>query len=148
MEKNQQINARARHQARKFLIQALYQWQLSEDDLHEILVQYLTDMNPKRNDCAYFQETFKAIAHQRHDLDNHIKPYLDRDINEIGPIEISVLRLAAYEFKDRLDIPYKVVLNEAIELAKIFGPEESYKYINGVLDKLVSQYRTAEIVKK
>ncbi len=139
------VDFKARHQSRKFLTQALYQWEISRDDLNEILLQFVVDMSPKRNDVPYFQDTFLKVIAEVDDLDALYRPFLDRKSDEVGPIEKAVLRLGAYELKYRIEIPYKVVLNEAIEMAKLFGPDKSYQYINAVLDKLAPELRSLEI---
>jgi N utilization substance protein B len=139
------ISPKARHQARKFAVQAIYQWQLSGDDVNEILVQYLVDMNTKRNDVDYFRELVFAVAQRATHLDELFVKYLDRPLDDIGPIELAILRMASYELNDRLDVPYKVVINEAVELTKIFGAEESHKYVNSILDKTAATLRAVEI---
>ena len=146
MEKK--VSPKARHQARKFAVQAIYQWQLSGDDVNEILVQYLVDMNTKRNDVDYFRELVLAVVQRATHLDELFVKYLDRPLDDIGPIELAVLRMAAYELNDRLDVPYKVVINEAVELTKIFGAEESHKYVNSILDKTAVKLRTVELINR
>lgn len=138
------ISPSKRHHARKFAIQALYQWQLTQDDATEIMIQFLKTMSTKQNDVEYFRVLLEGIPQQDHEFSSLIQPCLDRPLDEIGPIELSVLRLGTYELKYRLDIPYKVVINESVELAKLFGPEDSHKYINGVLDKLALSLRPLE----
>ena len=143
MEKK--VSHKARHQARKFAVQAIYQWQLTGDDVNEILVQYLVDMNAKRNDVDYFRELVLAVAQRATHLDELFIKYLDRPLDDIGPIELAILRMATYELNDRIDIPYKVVINEAVELTKIFGAEESHKYVNSILDKTAAKLRAVEM---
>ena len=134
-----------RRQSRFLLIQALYQWQLSENLIADILLQ--TQLNPQfqKADQAYFSESLLAIAEQVSILDQLYQSYLDRDLADIGPIEKSILRLATYELSQRLDLPYRIIINEALELAKIFAATDSYKYINGVLDRVAKQLRSIEI---
>lgn len=141
---NNKVSPKKRHKARRFVVQALYQWQLTEDPINDIILSFLVDMNPKKNDTEYFQTLMHAIVSQVSDIDASFVAYLDRSIDEIGPIELAILRIATYELKERPELPYKVVLNEAIELAKTFGPEESYKYINSIMDKVAEKFRSVE----
>ncbi|WP_026879328.1 transcription antitermination factor NusB [Ignatzschineria larvae DSM 13226] len=126
----------SRKSARFFLIQALYQWQIAQNSLSEISAN-LAD-NPKFSEAnsEYFHETLQGITQNRTELNQLLNPLLDRDIESVDPIERSILWLGAYELENQLDIPYKSVINEAVELAKQFGAEGSHRYINGVLDKL------------
>jgi N utilization substance protein B len=141
---NNKISPKKRYKARCFLVQALYEWQMAGNPVNEILLTFLTDMNPKKSDTDYFRDLLRAISSQISDIDASFVPYLDRPIDEIGPVELAVLRIATYELKDRLELPYKVVIDQAIELAKTFGPEESYKYINSILDKVAEKFRRVE----
>jgi N utilization substance protein B len=139
------FSIRARHQSRKFLIQALYQWEMTHENPEEILVQFLSEMSPKKNDIPYFQEIFLGLLKEKNAIDALYHPFLKHDKTLIvGPIEKSLLRLGTYELKHRLDLPYKVVLNECIELSKTFAPDNAYQYINGVLDKLIPSLRPIE----
>lgn len=126
----------SRKSARFFLIQALYQWQIAQNSLSEISAN-LAD-NPKFSEAnsEYFHETLQGITQKRTELNQLLNPFLDRDIESVDPIERSILWLGAYELENQPDIPYKSVINEAVELAKQFGAEGSHRYINGVLDKL------------
>jgi N utilization substance protein B len=95
-------------------------------------------------DLGYFHELIKHISQGAGELDEALLPYLDRSLNDLDPVELATLRIGAYELLKRLDVPYKVVINEGIELAKTFGATESHKYVNGVLDKLAHAIRTVE----
>jgi N utilization substance protein B len=139
-----QISPKKRHKARNFAVQALYQWQLTGDDVAEITLQFLVEMNPKKCDGDYFRQLMSGVAQNSTTLDEYFTPHLDRALNDVGPVERAILRLAAYELASCLEIPYKVAINEAVELAKIFGPEGSYKYINGVVDKMATALRPIE----
>lgn len=130
------FNPSARSKARRLLLQALYQWEISGDNLTDIEIQYLRDANPKKVDTAYFQALLHAIPGQAQTLQSVFLPFLDRAIAEMDPIELTILRIASYEMTQRQDIPAKVVINEAVELAKVFGAEEGHKYINGVLQQV------------
>lgn len=143
---NKKINPFTRHRARRFLIQAIYQWQLSGQAIADIEMQFLVDeVNFKKVDVDYFRELIHAIPQQIKFLDELITPWLDRPLDTVDPIELAILRLGAYELKQRLEIPYRVVLNEALELAKVYSSEDSYKYINSILDRVAHQTRTTEL---
>lgn len=127
-----------RHRARECALQALYSWQISQNSPEDIELEFFTDEERlKSANKPYFRQLFRQTIENLAVIDQIIIPYLDkRDFNELDPIEKAILRLAVYELKYALDVPYKVVINEAIELAKSFGAEDSHKYINGVLDKI------------
>ena len=133
-----------RKKARKLLVQALYQWQISRYPITAIEAQYRAD-NEGKIDWEYFHEALTAISATSDSLDESFTPSLDRDISQLNPIELSILRIGSYELSERNDIPYRVVINECIELAKKFGATDSHKYVNGVLDKLARQLRDVEI---
>jgi N utilization substance protein B len=135
------FNPQARRKARQCVVQALYQWQCAGTNLVDIELQFHAEHDMEGVDETYFSELLHAIPMQTASLDNHLQPYLDRTLAEVSPTEIAILRLAAYELLQHPEIPYKVILNEAIELAKIFGAEESHKYINGVLDPFAKSLR-------
>jgi len=133
-----------RKKARNLLVQALYQWQISRYPITAIEAQYRAD-NEGKIDWEYFHEALTAITSTSDSLDESFTPSLDRDISQLNPIELSILRIGSYELSQRIDIPYRVVINECIELAKKFGATDSHKYVNGVLDKLARQLRDVEI---
>lgn len=133
-----------RKKARSLLVQALYQWQIADYPVNAIEAQYRAD-NTGKIDWDYFHTVFTTITGSADVLDASFTPFLDRDIDQLNPIELAILRLGAYELQHRIDIPYRVVINEAIELAKHFGATDSHKYVNGVLDKLARQCRQVEI---
>lgn len=142
---DKKISPKKRHKARCFAVQALYHWQLTQDNVNEILMHFLKDMNARKTDTLYFQAIMHDVVKQSGHLDELFTPYLDRPIAEIGPVELAILRLGTYELTEHLDIPYKVVLNEAVELTKMFGPEDAHKYINAVLDKVATKCRGVEV---
>ena len=137
--------AKGRSNARKKAMQALYQWSMTGNDLNEIEVQFHEEQNMEKVDQDYFHELLHKIPELVDELDQMMAPHLDREIDRLDPIEQAILRLSTYEMKNRLDVPYKVVLSESIVLAKIFGADTSYKYVNGVLDKLAKELRSVEI---
>jgi transcription antitermination protein NusB len=126
------------------VLQALYQWQLSKSSLSQIEAEFRTDNDFAKVDTEYFSEVFYAIPKMVDELDKQFDVFLDRAIAEVDPIEVSLLRMGTYELMHRVDIPYRVVLNEAVELAKQFGGTDGHKYINGILDKLSLRLRSAE----
>lgn len=139
------ISPKERHLSREFSLQALYQWQLGGENLADIEVQYLTQHADRKFDREYFKTLLHKIPEMISTLDEAIEPYLDRPLVEVTTIELVILRIAAFEFIHQADVPYKVVINEAIELAKRFGAEESHKFINGVVDKAARKLRYVEI---
>lgn len=133
-----------RKKSRTLLVQALYQWQISDYPVNAIEAQYRAD-NTGKIDWDYFHEIFTGVTSTAESLDESFSPLLDRDLSQLNPIELAILRIGTFELKNRIEIPYRVVINEAIELAKKFGATDSHKYVNGVLDKLAQQNRQVEI---
>lgn len=131
----------ARRRARECAVQALYSWQLSKNDLADVEHQFLTEQDVKDVDVAYFRELLSGAAVNAGMLDELMAPYLSRQLEELGQVERAVLRVALFELKMREDVPYKVAINEAIELAKTFGAEDSHKFVNGVLDNVAPTLR-------
>ena len=133
-----------KQRSRARVVQALYQWLVSGDDLEEIERQFLNQKEGKISK-AFFSNLFINIPKNISLLDEIIKPSLDRNINELGPIERSVLYLGVYELKFQPEVPYKVVINEAVELTKLYGAESAYKLINSSLDKIAKDLRSVEV---
>ncbi|MDT7525840.1 MULTISPECIES: transcription antitermination factor NusB [Idiomarinaceae] len=133
----------ARRKARKLAIQAIYSWQLSQNSMSDIEAQFLTDNDTSKIDVDYFLALVRGVAGQSNSLDQAVEPFLDRPLKDLDQVERAVLRLAAYELRERLDVPYKVAINEAIELAKSFGADDSHRFVNGVLDKAIDSLRPA-----
>lgn len=132
----------ARHRARECAVQAIYSWQLSQNNITDIEALFLTEQDMKGVDTRYFRDLIYGVVRNYHDLDALMAPYLtERRVNELGQIEKAVLRLSLFELTKREDVPFKVVINEAIELTKEFGAEESHKFVNGVLDKIAPTLR-------
>ncbi|KGQ71167.1 N utilization substance protein B [Chelonobacter oris] len=129
-----------RRRARECAVQALYSWAVSKNEVAEIETAFSTDQDTDQKmqgvDMPYFRKLFQGSTAYCEELEQLLIPHLDRAAGELDPIEKAILLMAAYELKYQADVPYKVVINEAIEVAKVFGAEESHKYINGVLDKL------------
>jgi len=125
----------SRRKARACALQMLYSWEISHNNIKESAIQFLKEKNKKNIDITYFYDLIIGITYDCKNIDNLMKPYLFRSLKELGHIEKAILRIAFYELDKRTDIPYKVSINEGIELAKLFGSEDSHKFINGVLDK-------------
>jgi N utilization substance protein B len=137
--------SRTRHLARKRAVQALYMWQMTGEDVSTIEQQFLLEQDMKNVDLKYFKELLHKVPEHVHELDDHIAPLLDRPFQELDPVECAIMRLGAYELRFRLDIPYRVVINEGVELTKIFGAEDGHKYVNSILDRVAKKLRTIEI---
>ena len=135
----------ARRQARTLAMQALYSWHMAGQPLNEIEAQFRVDNDFNQVDAAYFHEILHGVPRQKTEIDGAFEPLLDRPLDEIDPVELAILRLSTYELKSRLDIPYRVVINEGIELAKVFGATDGHKFVNGVLDKLAPRLRADEV---
>lgn len=139
------INPAARRKARHYGLQALYQWHMTKDPVSDIEVQFLADYDFSNTDIEYFHDIIHHVPANLEELQNAFTPCLDRALAELDPIELSLLRMGSYELVKRIDIPYKVAINECVALAKKFGATDSHKFINGVLDKLARAVRTAEV---
>jgi len=136
--------AAERHKARHYAVQALYQWAINGNTLTSIEAHFREDFDFKRTDIAYFQELLHEVPAQLADLEAAFAPHLDVDIDKLGAVERAVLRLATYELMKRMDVPYKVVINEAVTLTRKFGAAESHRFVNGVLDKVARDTRSLE----
>lgn len=133
-----------RKKARKALVQAVYQWQLAGADTVVIENEFRAGSSLKKADGEFFSEALRAVTLRAGDYDNLFSDALDRDFAALDPVERAILRLGAWELKERLDVPYKVVINEWVDLAKTFGAEDSHKYVNSILDGLAGSLRTLE----
>ena len=136
--------AAQRRKARHFGLQALYQWTLSGASATDIEAEFRVDNDFKHTDGEYFSAVLKGVVGDVDALEALFSSALDRKLEELDPIERNLLRLGTFELRDRIDVPYKVVINEAVALAKKFGATDSHRYINGVLDKVARGLRTVE----
>lgn len=125
-----------RRRARECAVQALYSWYISQNSIEQVELAFVTDQEMNGVDMPYFRKLLRGTVENVEAIDNALRPFLDRPEDEVDPIERTILRLASYELKFELDVPYKVVINEGIEVAKVFGSDDSHKYVNGILDKL------------
>jgi transcription antitermination protein NusB len=138
--------AKGRSNARKKAMQALYQWAMTGNELNEIEAQFHKEQEMGKVDLDYFHALLHEVPAQVTSLDQAIEPYLDlKKGNKLGPVEQAILRLSSYELKNRIDVPFQVVIKEAIILAKTFGADKSHKFVNGVLDKLAKEWRKEEV---
>jgi len=140
--------AAQRRKARHFGIQALYQWTLSGAALADIEAEFRVDNDFRHTDGEYFNALLRGVAMNVEALEAIFAPELDRSLDDLDPIERNLLRLGTFELRDRIDVPYKVVINEAVSLAKKFGATESHRYINGVLDKVARALRQVELAQQ
>lgn len=134
-----------RSRARRIALQATYQWLMTGDDPEVIAQQYLHNGENGNFDRNYFTNLFVDAINAQHEIFSTVDAWLDRPLAQIDPVEKSVLQISCFEMKHRKDVPYKVIINEAVELTKTFGAEESHKYINAVMDKAAVAWRREEV---
>ena len=137
--------SQARSNARKNVVQALYQWQMTGTSVIEIERQFSESDRLKNVQRSYFSELLRGVPRELVAIDDALKLFVDRPVEKIDPVERAILRMSIFELFHRLDIPYRVILNEAVSLSKIYGAQDGYKYINGVLDKVARRYRADEV---
>ncbi len=137
--------AAERRKARHYGMQALYQWHMAGADVSDIEAEFRADYDFTHVDLAYFQALLHGIPACVDELDEALAPMLDRKVDDLDPIERTLLRMGMFELTRRIDVPYKVVINEEVALAKKFGATDSHKYVNGVLDRAARQLRKVEI---
>ncbi len=140
----QGLDLAARSRARRRALQALYAWQLSGSHMNAVIEQFRHEQDMEVADLEYFEDLLRGVETNVATLDESLRPHIDREVAQIDPIERAVLRLAAYELKYRPDVPYRVIINEAIEVTKRFGADHGHSYVNGVLDKLAVDLRSVE----
>lgn len=138
-------NKNPRRNARRHAMQAIYSWQVSPLPRYQLIEQFVDEHKMKRTNIEYFKRLVEGVLKEIESIDAVLIPQLDRDINELSPVELAILRLASYEFKYCVDVPYRVIINEALEVNKEFGAEEGYRYVNGVLDALAKVLRHVEV---
>ncbi|RDS83011.1 transcription antitermination factor NusB [Dyella monticola] len=138
------IDLAARSRARRRALQAVYAWQMSGSAMKAVIEQFRHEQDMEVADQEYFEDLLRGVEAHLGALDEALKPYIDRDVDQIDPVERAALRLAAYELTYRPDVPYRVIINEAIEVTKRFGADHGHSYVNGVLDKLAAQVRVTE----
>jgi transcription antitermination protein NusB len=140
------LTAATRRMARHYAMQALYQWKMAGASLNAIEAEFKVDNDMTNVDVEYFQDILHGVPEHLSDIEASFEPFLvERALHELDPITQALLRMSAYELTHRIDVPYKVVINESVALAKKFGAEDSHKFINGVLDKTAAVVRAAEV---
>jgi N utilization substance protein B len=138
--------AAKRHKARHYAMQALYQWHMAGAQLNDIEAEFREEYDFGKVDGAYFHALLHEIPTGVDDIEATFSPFMvDRSVEELDPIERALLRIGTYELMERIDVPYKVVINESVNLAKKFGATDSHKFVNGVLDQVARKLRTVEI---
>lgn len=139
------IDPAARSRARRRALQALYAWQLSDSPIDKVIEQFRNEQDMEIADLEYFEALVRGVARHAPELDEVLSRYIDRTMAQVDPIERAVLRIAGFELAHRPDVPYRVVINEAIETTKRFGAEHGHTYVNGVLDRAAAEWRAREI---
>lgn len=137
--------AKARGKSRRLAMQAVYQWQMTGDNITDIKQQFFDENNMSQFDAEFFSELVSGVASSISELDTLLEKYMSRSAESVDPVERSILRLATYEFVNRFDVPYRVVLNEAVNISKEFCAENSHAFVNAVLDKVAREVRHLEI---
>ena len=137
--------SRKRTWSRRCAAQAIYQWQLTGEVPGDLKTVFPAQQDMAQADQSYFEGLLYGVVNRVVELDNELTPLLDRKVSEVDPVERAILRLGVYELSAHPEVPYRVVINEAIELAKRFGAEQGHKYINSVLDKVAQKLRAAEV---
>ena len=136
----------ARVKARRSAVQALYQWQMTQIPMEELISEFENERKELRKaDMAYFRDLLNGTTTHTEALDDELSPFLDRKVETLDPVERAILHIGIYELLYHPELPWRVVINESVELAKTFGAEQSHKYINGVLDKAAHHIRDVEI---
>ncbi len=138
------ISIIGKQKARKLAVQSLYQWQMAKADLTEIEAQFRAIKNMERVDIDYYKQILYGVPQNLDLIEKELVPFLDRDITSLNPVELSILRIGAFEIIKCLDIPYRVILDESVSLAREFGSQDGHKYVNGVLHNLAKKIRVHE----
>ena len=136
--------AKARGKSRRLAMQAIYQWQMTGDSITDIKKQFFEENNMSKVDPEFFSESVSGVASSISEIDPYLEKNMPRSIESVDPVERSILRLAVYEFINRFDVPYKVVINEAVNITKEFCAENSHTFVNAVLDKVAKEIRHIE----
>ena len=142
---SKQTSAGARTKARELLVQALYQHQLAGHEAGELLEQFHEQAAYERVDQAFFDGALPDILGARNELETHIEAAIDRPLEQLDPVELAILLIGFYELERRIDVPYRVVINEGVNLARRFGAAESHKYVNACLDGGARSLRAVEV---
>lgn len=138
------IDPVARSRSRRRALQAVYAMQLSGAGVKDVIEQFAHEQAHEVADLAYFEDLVSGVGRHRAALDASLQPFLDRTVEEVDQIERAMLRIAAYELQHRLDVPYRVIIDEAVKAVKRFGSEHGHTYVNGVLDHAAAEWRALE----
>jgi transcription antitermination protein NusB len=139
------IDPARRSRSRRRALQAVYAMQLSGADAKNAIAQFAHEQAHEVADLEYFEDLVRGVEQHRRALDTSLQPFLDRGIEEVDPIERAMLRIAAYELQHRIDVPYRVIIDEALKAVKRFGSEHGHTYVNGVLDRAAAEWRALEM---
>lgn len=148
MSNQQQQNIAARKKARHYAVQAIYQWRMAGASISQIEAEFRADYDMTKVDHEFFHSLLFGVASQFEALQGHLSETLDRDIEDLDVVELALLISGCFELSEHIEVPYKVVINEYVNLARKFGATDSHKYVNGVLDKLSTTLRAAETATK
>ncbi len=139
------IDPQARSRARRRALQALYAWQLNGRPVPQVLEEFRHEQDMDVADLEYFEDLVHGVVRRLAEIDAGLSHHLDRGIEQVDPVERAALRIAGYELLQRIDVPYRVIINEAIESTKRFGADHGHTFVNGVLDKAAAEWRAAEV---
>ena len=135
----------ARSRARRRALQAVYAWQIAGGTAQQVIAQFAHEQAHEVADLEYFEDLVRGVLKHTGELDAALAGFVDREVEQVDPIERAALRIAAYELRHRIDVPYRVVINEAIDSTKRFGSEHGHTYVNGVLDHAAAAWRAEEV---
>src|SRR5690606_1833467 len=144
MQRPEGVDLAARSRSRRRALQAIYAWQVGGNRMIQVIEQFRHEQDMEIADLEYFEDLLRGVEKNLAELDAAIRAHIDREIAEVDPIERAVMRIGAYELRHRLDVPYRVVINEALEVTKRFGADQGHTFVNGVLDKLAGEWRAVE----
>ena len=139
------IDPVARSRARRRALQAIYKWQMSGGTAQQVIAEFAHEQAHEIADLEYFEDLVRGVLEHRDDIDTALAAFIDREIGQVDQIERAALRIAAYELRHRPDVPFRVVINEAIDSTKRFGSEHGHTYVNGVLDRAATEWRPDEV---
>jgi transcription antitermination protein NusB len=143
-DKKTRRGTRARSIARKLAMQALYQWQMTAHEANDITRQFVESEEFAGADREYFEELLRGCIKEKDQINAAITPFIDRPLEQLDPVETAILMMGVFELRSRIDVPYRVVINEAVDLTKRFGATDAHKYVNAVLDRAAKELRAAE----
>jgi len=144
MQRPEGVDLAARSRSRRRALQAIYAWQVGGNRMIQVIEQFRHEQDMEIADLEYFEDLLRGVEKNLAELDAAIRAHIDREIAEVDPIERAVMRIGAYELRYRPDVPYRVVINEALEVTKRFGADQGHTFVNGVLDKLAGEWRAVE----